>query len=819
VIPPKLVERVSELWPILRTLAIFSAMTAWVTSVVKVAVGGYELPGWCWWIVGGLFLLLGLLAVMFATGIRRHLGARTRPALVLLRLSLLLGLPAIAVTIVLLVPSGDQTDWTLALILIGTLGLGAVTVEFSRTTLRLAAAGVVMGSLLLVLIVGNAELADEHTADFRATATELSGRLRAIPSGSVAADVRRNARRAINALCIDAGGVRPKPPSRIVRTCRLAEGGTPKDQGVLRLEGAEATKQVADLEVTVATGAALPAAKTRARHAEADLDAIRAARADEEPTASIADVVRAGGEALVRRVPGVASGPNDVVLETAGWVLLAVLALLWYRALEIRGSRHGIGPVSIEPGDSLKDDEDRPTVGAFTVAVLQNVPEPGSTPGSQTQTTVTDIIAAAPDPTEVLKKAFEAVLSVIRPSARYRVVVDYLELSGSAPMRHVGVARIFDARTGYSLDTVREADDSKVKALRATAYATAGWILSKSDRVPSWGAWSRDSSRALSVYMESTLRPPPPSSEAAKRQASVDRARALANGAPQVDEEPLVHELRAAQVQAPRSGVLTVLAAHELDNAGLHAEALELYVRAALVHRRYLAARYRAAVGLSILTSKPDQYWWSISTGTRESVVYGLRRLDHELDLGMAPDLDALASRQQPAADPHDGRDPGEAVDHWARAAAAVAVSHLENLDDSYSLLAVLVNALRRDERVFWWKLLRSFGRRQDRLMIRVACHGLEARRKGSKGHGPDMDAEHKACRGCGRAMYNLACWYMNQNTPSPAHDRVALELLEDARDQPDGRDLHRKWLEQDPDLEPLGSSPRFQALMGSLNE
>ena len=69
------------------------------------------------------------------------------------------------------------------------------------------------------------------------------------------------------------------------------------------------------------------------------------------------------------------------------------------------------------------------------------------------------------------------------------------------------------------------------------------------------------------------------------------------------------------------------------------------------------------------------------------------------------------------------------------------------------------------------------------------------------------------------RAMYNLACWYMNQNTPSPAHDRVALELLEDARDQPDGRDLHRKWLEQDPDLEPLGSSPRFQALMGSLNE
>ena len=80
-------------------------------------------------------------------------------------------------------------------------------------------------------------------------------------------------------------------------------------------------------------------------------------------------------------------------------------------------------------------------------------------------------------------------------------------------MRHVGVARIFDVRTGYSLDTVREADDSKVKALRATAYATAGWILSKSDRVPSWGAWSRDSSRALSVYMESTLRPPPPSSE------------------------------------------------------------------------------------------------------------------------------------------------------------------------------------------------------------------------------------------------------------------------------------------------------------------
>jgi hypothetical protein len=499
------------------------------------------------------------------------------------------------------------------------------------------------------------------------------------------------------------------------------------------------------------------------------------------PSSSVIDVLRAGSNALLHRVPGESS---NVALQTAGWVLLAVLALLWYRALEIRGIKHGIGPVRIEAGDSLQGDDEKATVGEFTVAVLQNVPEPGSTPGSETTTTVTDIIAAAPDPTRVIEKAIAAVVSVIRPSARYRVVVDYLtprEDDG----HHIGVARIFDARTGYSLDTIRESDESKRKALSAAAYSTAGWILERSDRVPSWAAWSHDSSRALAVYMENTT-----------------------GAGANIDDDTLersVDDLRDAQIEAPRSGVLTVLAAHELDKAQKHADAVHLYVRAGVVHRRYLAARYRTAVGLHILAAKPHEYWWSASAGTRAAIVHGLRRLDRELKLGKGDDIATLESPSGSSCD-------------WQHAMAHVAESHLHNLDDSYAWWAVGVNLLRRDERMFWWKLLRNRSRHRDRLMIEIACRSMHDRASENGHEHIEFDLERDRCWGCGRALYNLACWYLSQDPKSDQRARQVLELLEQARDEPDGRSLHREWLKQDPDLETLKDDPRFNALLDTLN-
>jgi hypothetical protein len=668
--------RAIDLWPVVRAIIILGAVAAWITGVAKTIANGTQIAWpWAW----GAFVAIWVALVLTAVSARRRartLGIQRKWWLVAARMILLIGVPLTGVLVVLYLPFSNRVDWTLVLVAIGIVGLWPISAEFSRPTLRAAAAAFVLGSLVLLLYVGNAAIASDHAKQH--------------PRGSHPAT----------------------------------------------------------------------------------------------SSSSVIDVLRAGGNALVQRVPGVSTKTHDVTLQTPGWVLLAVLALLWYRALEIRGMKHGIGPVKIEAGDSLKGDDDRATVGGFTVAVLQNVPEPGSTPGSQTTTTVTDIIAAAPDPTRVIEKALESVLSVIRPSARYRVVVDYLEPNEDEPDRHIGVARIFDARTGYSLETIREADESKRKALRAVAYATAGWILERSDRVPSWGAWSRDSSRALAIYMENTT------GSAPKDEAARERS---------------VRELRHAQVEAPRSGVLTVLAAHELDQSGEHTDAMELYVRAGVVHRRYLAARYRTAVGLHILASHPDEYWWRVPAGTRSAIVHGLRRLDRELRLGTSESVRKLEIPVSSS--------------EWQQAISTVAESHLSNLDDSYAWWSVAVNLLRRDERMFWWKLLRNRSRHRDRLMIEIACRAMHDRASPDRCALIEVDVERDRCWGCGRALYNLACWYLSQDPVSHHRASTALELLEQARDEPDGRYLRRTWLAQDPDLQPLQSDRRFDALLKTLNQ
>ena len=182
------------------------------------------------------------------------------------------------------------------------------------------------------------------------------------------------------------------------------------------------------------------------------------------------------------------AGP-PLVPGPLGWVVLGALLLgLLGWLLKVNASQLA-GPVEVLPGDN-----DKRLVTVFRVAVLRNVAEPGAAPGAHSASPVTTLLDIAAGPLGAVGKIVQAVLTVVGRRYGYQVSIDVTTSETTTVL-----ARVKSVSGGITLatNTFEEPDDEA--AVEAAGLWTAGEILKRSSRIPSWAEWNAETASALAV--------------------------------------------------------------------------------------------------------------------------------------------------------------------------------------------------------------------------------------------------------------------------------------------------------------------------------
>lgn len=660
------------------------------------------------------------------------------------------------------VKTPEERGWVLAAVGMWLLGLYWASAEFSRRLVRVVAAVAVILILLLVAKVGRDAVSADHLAEARGDATVLEQRL-AGQRGPLA----DAARASVNTLCTDAAG------SVDGDTCSAAEVPSGSERTVA-LARATADRDVARL---VAAATNLPDDQKRLTDAQAALDHAAALAQDHPDAVGAVDALSRGGNELISAVHGFHTHRLPLELDLVGWSIVAALAILYYRTLEIRSGRDGIGPVAFT---DLANADATPEINSeFRRAVLRNVPEPGAVPGGDAIVPVNDLLDAAGDRSSKIAQAlFGLIQAALAVPSGYTVDGSLHQHGHRADV----FLRIRDTRTKATLTTMTQSGRDPLAAARAAGYRAAAYIVSRSRIVPGWACWSENSSLAL----------------------------ALCNA----DWEPPLARLEQAVVLAPRSGLALVQLGHSYQLEGRHRDALTCYTRAALLYPRYLVARYRIAVSLCAVADDLEGQWWQAREEQRAAVLAELRRFARLTG----------TSRLSHAADSIDLEAPLQ--EDPARCLLLAACEQVEQARRLLTWSALATNAFRRSERAFWSHFIRLNGqghraRMRLRLINRTSELAVRKRLTGtSDAHALEQAAQPPHT--WWQVPYNLAC---ARAVPGPGgvgplgdDDRAhALELLERSRECEGSWQMDARWVKLDPDLRALHADARFQQFLHSI--
>jgi hypothetical protein len=624
-----------------------------------------------------------------------------------------------------------------------------------------------------------------------------------------------SAARWVELLCEQAAGRLSRGAAvETVDECARADGGLPAGPREQALAMATARYEVAELQAAVNPGdeadAAVEAAQAAVDDAEAALDS-------PPPSTDFWTLLSRGADAIVESLPGFHGDDLPVALEAAGWIVLLIIALLFYRYLEIRSGRLGVGPVEIVEFSGGEDDKSK---SRFRTYLLQNVAEPSAVPGGKALDPLTDLLDASSELSsspvmKALQAIARAVKAAITPPLGYAVSAAYQPGEEGAADDHLVFLRVQDRRTKQTLASTTVQGRTEDEALQCAGFWTAGWIVNKSVVTPRWTSWSETTSKALAAYTS--------------RKAPLD-------------------QLELAINQAPWSGLLSVRLGERYDLEGEHRKAFELYVRASTLYPRFLVARYRAAVSLSLLASDPEKLWASAPESELQTLVASFMRYWQET-MGTAFPADEARVLEFPF-------DATTTPERVTAILAGAACRQLEAMKPMTGWWFASSNAFRRRERSAWLRTALptrgTYLDRKRRRLIGDTCAALARLRLAVPEPSDDEDtiarllgtprptareralldellnqrvpaaaaADATAVELEGKArhvpsawqvVYNLACYWAVRGR----RDR-ALDLLDEALNQPNSTQVDR-WLERDPDLANLTNEPRFRRLVARL--
>jgi hypothetical protein len=619
-------------------------------------------------------------------------------------------------------------------------GVVVVASRFAGLTVALASVVCVVVGALALVHFGVASIRTDRTVDTRATATDVQAQL-----NTLVADTALSRATVVklpsylvafhNAwlLCQAGGGVyhrwpdgttvcvvpskAPRTAPKYVTTARTRRATDPRtlalDRDIVqrdldRFQLALLVAAKADPVRIKAAQAVVTAAQTTTEH---DL----AATLEPAPAISIASALEAGANAVVSTVPGSADVP--VTLEALGWAVLGVLALLLIRFLSVQNATFALGPVVINPpkggagsdGDGAGGASDAADASAdetesFRTYLLRNLPEPGSVPGGQAVMAMTDIAGLVAGPTFGPVASFvQGVVGAIKVPSGYAVeYCDITPLTASAdppdpppppagdapaadadatPATTAIAVRIRFASSNRLLDQKVFPGPDRPALLRRGAYWAAARIIEASRSVPPWARWDSATSATLADYYL-----------AQDRGAGDDDLRIL----------------QQAALEAPTSGLLALQLSQEEALSELYFDAFGDALRAATLYPRYFNARYRVGVSANLLADHPEQ----VAAASPEAVAAlrdALRRYAGSTRHANRASIDGVVGaleRQEPISPP----------------LLHMAVDELGDCQQLVRLRRVAANALRSDERRFWWQLLCQRRRRHDFATIGSAC-------------------------------------------------------------------------------------------------
>jgi hypothetical protein len=644
---------------------------------------------------------------------------------------------------------------------------------------------------------------DEGTNYPLAATTRLADAVHALQAAESAAAPPPSTKALNQAVCV----IDPPPPADRCLAGRAPPITTNHDwvtaQHVLNVQLATYRAQVTG---TAADQAALQTVEGQQPEADEDI--------------SILSAVENGPQTLWRSAFH-ASGPA-LVPGPLGWVLLGAL-LLWLLSalLKVNASQQA-GPVSVTPvtsggGDDKSADGDGKSgsgndqlTAALRVAVLQNVAEPGSAPGSPSTNPVTTLLGIAGGSLSGLSKAVEAVQAVIGRRYGYQVAVDVtsgdladssLETGGAASTagNSAGttavLVRVMSLTSGATYASHLCQSPSPLAAVRTAGLWAAGDILNRSSRIPHWAAWQAETAHALVTAKNQTVHNIP--------------------------------ELEAALTVVPNSGILLVLLGHQYELTGRPLDAIECYARAVTAYPRYGVARYRLAVALASMHHQA--FGWRCSGDQAERENGMLRAVRAAVDKLGVQDGGALAAASAQTA-------PGTTLfqpQPSRHLFKAVAANLLRALERDTTRRYLLVDALRRSERKSVWPSLVPLSKHPAARfhdLVRSALRALEGQRD-------DLDKATQKDGSWWQVSYNAACCHAARITAAdgppgtaaaPAEEEgkketqereasKALDYLEQTLVRPGVEQLSADWVSRDPDLAVLRALPRFQRFLTQL--
>jgi tetratricopeptide (TPR) repeat protein len=548
-------------------------------------------------------------------------------------------------------------------------------------------------------------------------------------------------------------------------------------------------------------------------------------------TTSYAEAAGHGPDALLESLTG-SDQADRLTPGPVGWLALAAVALLGWGALLGRNARQLAGPVlvqTLEAPESYDPD--------LRIAVLENVSEPGAVPGADITTSVTELLALNPA-AKGLSKAVEAVFTVVGQSYGYRVEVVVDEpgtppagepTGAKAPTRVLVMVK--DLRSLATLGGHVEQDPDTGLAVRAAGLWAAGFILGRSTRVPSWAAWTAETSRSLAASREPRLR---------------------------------FEDLVAAVQGSPNSGMLLVTLGQRHELKGQRIEAVDCYAQAVAAHPTYLLAQYRLAAAVAMLGRPPSDTWARLGPQRCQEIIDGLRRACRTLPPKEADRAEAEVLRLSDAPEPE-----------RSNACYRFAIELLREVEHQTGFLGLMAMSLRREDRDDRMPMLWSTGptgRRQRAYWLaksaRLSCTAAialdmpampaaaplppatppgppgtppgpppnppdaapvrhdaagAAQEKLAKQRQEALDKQRQEALDELRAKaiqrgtwwqvgYNAACAHCLAGQPG-----TAITLLEECLLHPGSDHLRANWLRADPDLKSIRDSPRFERLVARV--
>jgi hypothetical protein len=564
--------------------------------------------------------------------------------------------------------------------------------------------------------------------------------------------------------------------------------------------------------------------------------------------------------------------------DTGAWIVLAVLLLIGLRSLLLINNKNGWGPIEVVMG-SANGEGKPPTADAERLAtirsyIVENVPEPAAALGSSAMTQITTLVSSAKSVAPPWLSALANFLGwALLPPSGYRVVIDFrtpektprqqepdaapvtaansgtpgapagreiemveeikrtsvrivggtegatagphpTDLSVVVRIATRGRSKVLDVTTIDPLPTDQETEED---VLRAAGYWAAGWILSQCKLVPAWTAWPPSAGRYLGRYIQH------------KKGTDIEvRAGTLEENDDELIDGP-INDLEDARARGPMSGLILTRLAEEYEFRDEFANALEINLQVARLYPRYYVARYRVAVGLSLLVRKEEGRMEQSEAQRQQErrILRLIRQIDaggHQsrtvsttdhLDVPLVPSpakepADKAPTTGPPAADPPTVREVNLSL---------LCAGQLKSAMKLANFGVMCTMALRRDERRFWLARMRhpflirhnlgsampsissAAGYRRDHMAI----SGLDKRTVKRFFARPSLKSVVRwttSRNESAQVFYNLACFFARDRRGPDV--RRAMRLLEATQAQPYADQIEASWMERDPDLSPL---------------